>query len=124
MKKLAALWTILLNSMVAAAQAVSPVSAALTWTAPTKNTDGTAITGAITYNVYQGLAGALVKVGTGLTTAQDTITTGLTPGTTQCFAVTAVVAGIESGQSATACAAIPQPTPGVPTQVIVVITGS
>jgi hypothetical protein len=95
-------------------------TAALSWTGPTLNTDGSPVT-TLTYNIYQGLTGALVKVQSGVTTATATITAGLTPGTTQCFAVTAVEAGQESAQSTTACAAIPLPTPGVPTQITVVV---
>jgi hypothetical protein len=106
------------------AYAVSTTSAALSWTAPTTNTDGTAITATLTYNVYQGLSGALVKVQSNLTTAATTITTGLTANTTQCFAVTAIANGVESAQSTPACAAIPFPAPGAPTSVIVVITGN
>jgi hypothetical protein len=107
-----------------ASAAVSTPQAALSWTAPTANADGTALAGTVTYNVYQGLTGALSKVQTGVTSAATTVTSGLTPGTTQCFAVTAVVNGVESPQSNQACAAIPQPTPNAPTNIIVVISGS
>jgi hypothetical protein len=106
------------------AQAANTTQAALSWTAPTAFADGSAITGTITYNVYQGPTGALVKVQTGVTSPAATVTSGLTAGTTQCFAVTAVINSIESAQSNTACAAIPFPTPGAPTNVVVVISGS
>jgi hypothetical protein len=110
---------------VAKAAAATPTpSAALSWTAPTTNTDGTAITATLTYNIYQGLTGALAKVQSGVTTTAATITAGLTAGTTQCFAVTAVANGVESAQSNSACAAISQPSPNSPTTVVVVITGS
>jgi hypothetical protein len=96
-------------------------TASLSWTGVTLDTGGNAITG-ITYNVYQGTQGAaLVKVQSALAAVAATVTAGLTQGTTQCFAVTAVANGVESAQSTTACAAIPFPTPGVPTQITVVI---
>jgi hypothetical protein len=81
----------------------------------------------LTYNVYQGQAGingqatTLTKVVSGIATNTTTISTGLTAGTTQCFAVTAVANTIESAQSLQACSAIPYSTPGVPTQITVVI---
>jgi hypothetical protein len=102
----------------------APPQAALSWTAPTTNTDGTTITATLTYNLYQGLAGALTKVQSGLTGLAATVTTGLTPGSTQCFAVTAIEAGVEGAQSNVACAAIPLATPGAPGTVTVVITGN
>ena len=96
--------------------------ATVSWTAPTANTDGTAISATLTYNLYQGLQGAsLAKVQTGISTTTATVSTGLTPGTTQCFAVTAVANGVESAQSTSACLAIVFPTPGAPSQITVVI---
>lgn len=94
---------------------------AVSWTPPTTNTDGTAITGAITYNLYQGLAGALVKVQSGLSGVSVTVTAGLTVGTTQCFSVTAVVAAQESGQSTPACILIPLPKPNAPSAVTITL---
>jgi hypothetical protein len=99
----------------------APPQASLSWTAPTTNADGSAIAATITYNIYQGLTGALAKVQSGVSTLAATITAGLTPGTTQCFAVTAVANGVESPQSNTACAAVSFPTPGSPSQITVVI---
>lgn len=100
----------------------APPSAAVSWSAPTANTDGSAIpAGALTYNLYQGLTGAEVKVQSALTAAATTVTAGLTAGTSQCFTVTAVEAGVESAPSAETCALIPKPVPGVPTQITVVI---
>jgi hypothetical protein len=115
---------ILLGALVSGPAFAAPPSATLVWTAPTAFTDGTPISGTITYNVYQGLTGALTKVQSGISGLTVTITTGLTPGTSQCFAVTAVVASVESAQSAQACAAIPVPTPNSPGQVTVVVTGN
>jgi hypothetical protein len=105
-----------------AAGVASAATASLSWTPPTANVDGSAITGTITYNVYQGVQGATpAKVQSALTTASATVTAGLTPGTTQCFTVTAVVNGVESAQSNSGCAAVSYPTPGAPTQITVVI---
>lgn len=97
----------------------APPQAVLAWTAPVSNTDGSAIAGAVTYNIYQGLTGSLVRVQSAVTASSVTITTGLTPGTSQCFAVTAVVGGIEGAQSNAACKAIPFPIPNAPTNLTV-----
>ena len=81
-------------------------TATLNWAAPTAYTSGAAITGALTYNVYQGVSGStLAKVQSGLTALSAVITAGLTAGSTMCFAVTAVSAGVESAQSAQSCKA-------------------
>lgn len=113
MKKL----LVLLLALPAFAQTISPYSASLSWTAPTANTDGSAITGSLTYNIYQGASGALgaTPVQTGITTTSATITAGLSAGATVCFAVTAVEGGVESAQSAQACKTFPKPVPVSPT---------
>lgn len=121
MLKIVAALTALIFAGCVTAQAQAAPSAALSYTAPATNTDGSAISGTLTYNIYQGLTGALVKVQSAVTGLSVTITTGLTAGTTQCFAVTAVEGGVESAQSNTACVAIPKPIPGVPTQVTIVL---
>lgn len=108
-------------ALVAGLALAAPPSAAVSWTAPTTNTDGSAIAGTVTYNLYQGLSGALVKVQSAVASTSTTVTTGLTAGTTQCFAVTAVANGMEGPQSTSACAAVPFSVPGAPTQVTVVI---
>lgn len=103
------------------AQAAGP-SATLTWTAPTTNTDGTPITGTLTFNVYQG-SGASVSactlgttaVQTGISGTTVTVTSGLADGTTACFAVTAVEGGVESAKSNTATKTFPPATPLAPT---------
>jgi hypothetical protein len=88
----------------------------LNWTAPTTNTDGSPITGAVTYDVYQGAsAAALTKVQSGLTTTTATVTAGLTPGAEEFFSVTAVAEGSESAQEAPVSAAIPALVPNPPT---------
>jgi hypothetical protein len=79
---------------------VAPPTAVLTWTVPTTNTDGTPITGTITYTVYQGTsASSLTQVATGITATTDTISTGLVDGTTYYWAVSVQVGGVSSAQS-------------------------
>jgi len=120
MKYLSALFIFVASLAIAQA---SP-TASLSWTAVTANTNGTAIAVPVSYNVYQALQGAtLVKVQSGVTGTTATVTSGLTAGTTQCFAVTAVVGSSESALSNTACAAIPAVplVPNAPTQITVVI---
>jgi len=100
--------------------ALAANTASLSWTAVTTNTDGSAVSGAVTYNVYQGAsAGALTSVQTGLTTTSATVTAGLADGATVCFAVTAVAGGIESAQSAVACKTFPAGVPSAPTGLVV-----
>ncbi len=78
-------------------------TAMLTWVAPTQNTDGSAIVGAIHYRVYKGTQGQVIKpqIASGLTALTYTVT-GINGGTA-CFNVTAVVAGIVSAPSNEAC---------------------
>lgn len=103
---------LLLVSSVAFAQ--TPPSVLLSWTAPTTNVDNTPITGAITYSVNQYKNGVWVPMQTGITTTSVTITSGVTPGTTQCYEVGSTVAGVNSKTlSNQACKAI-APTPVVP----------
>lgn len=101
MKKLFAL---LLLTPMAFAQGV-PNTATITFAAPTQRVDGTTPTGAISYNVYQGVGvgSAKTKVGT-ITTTSGVINTGLLSNTTYCFQVTAVEgASPESAMSNEAC---------------------
>ena len=98
---------------VAAAFAFAPDAfaantATITFQAPTARTDGTAPTGAISYNVYQGVKGqAKTKVGT-ITTTTGQITNGLLGGVEYCWQVTAQEAGApESAMSNEACKAFP-----------------
>lgn len=112
---------LLLLCSVSYAQAAPP-QAVVSWAAPTTNVDGSAITSTLTYNIYQGLAGALVKVQSGVPgTAAVTITAGLTAGTNQCFTVSAIENGVEGAQSNALCLLIPKAVPGVPTQVTIVL---
>jgi hypothetical protein len=90
-------------------------TATLTWTAPTQNTDGTAITGALSFNVYKGASAAaltLLKAVSG----GPTTDTGLAAGTYY-YAVSAVNnSGVESARSAAASLTIAPPvtTPKTP----------
>lgn len=122
MKRLFALLALL--PLITVAQTAPTLTA--TWTAPTKNTDSSAITAALTYNLYAGTScTALVKAQRAIATTSVTLTgstlTGLIPGATYCFAVTAVANGVESAQSNTATVAIPSPTPNAPSQITIVL---
>jgi hypothetical protein len=113
MQKLTVLLLMTCGLLMGVAQAAP--SATLTWTAPTANTDGSAITGTLTYNIYQALQGVpLSKVSTGNTALSVVVTAGLTAGTTQCFAVTAVEGTQEGAQSSIGCKTFPSPTPLAP----------
>jgi fibronectin type 3 domain-containing protein len=95
------------------------LSATLTWTAPTTNADGTPISGALTYDVYQGASGAETKVASGVTGTTWAASTGLVAGATVCWKVTAVnAAGVEGGASNEACKSFPE-TPSAPTNLTV-----
>lgn len=92
-------------------------------TAPTKNTDGTSITGPITYNLYgakQGVAKQkLVNAATACSFTRFNVSTGV-----QEYYVTAVVGGVESDPSSTASITIeppPPPKPNAPTGTVVII---
>ena len=70
-----------------------PRTATITFTAPTTRTDGTNITGALSYELYQGLKGAAkVKVST-FTGSATTVSTGLVGGSEYCWAIVALEAG-------------------------------
>ena len=89
-------------------------TATLNWVAPTTNTDGSAITGAISYKVYgaaQGSTKALLATVSALTWQH----TNAPNGTTQCYQVTATVNGAESARSVESCKLIPVPVPNPPT---------
>jgi len=86
----------------------APNTATITFSAPTARLDGTAITGALSYGVYQGVKGQpKTKVGT-IATTTGQITTGLLGGTEYCWQVSAQEAGgPESALSNEACKAFP-----------------
>jgi hypothetical protein len=88
----------------------------LNWAAVTTNTDGSPVAGPVTYDIFQGTsASALAKVQSGVAGTSTTVTTGLTPGAEEFFAVTAVAEGQESATSAPASVAIPALVPAAPT---------
>lgn len=86
----------------------------VTWTAPTTNTDGTAITSPLTYQLYVGATGAEVKNGNPVSAPPYVLSPAPAPGVNTCVQVTAIAAGIESARSKEVCATIPLPVPGTP----------
>ena len=100
--------------------AASAGTATLTWTAPTQYTNGTAITAPITYRVYRGNCGAaktLLASPSAATYVDSTAPDGSNLG----YAVTAVVAGVESAQTAEVCKAFPLPVPNPPANLTVTV---
>lgn len=93
----------------------------ITWAAPTANADGTAITGALTYQLYSGASGAEVKTGTPVSASPYVLSAGLTPGKSICVQLTAIANGVESDKTPEACATVPFPKPKSPTTVTVTI---
>jgi hypothetical protein len=89
-------------------------TATITFIAPTKNTDGTAVTGALTYNLYQGTAtGAETKVASAVVAGSPfTVNTGLAPSTTVYWYLTAVENGVESAPTNEVCKIFPGVVPG------------
>jgi hypothetical protein len=86
----------------------------LTFTPPTLNTDGTAITLALTYSVFQGTSsGGEVQVATGLTTSPVVVNTGLVAGTSYYVYIKAVDSNGASGPSVEVCKTIPA-APAIP----------
>lgn len=128
------LFVLALLPVAASAQSAPPpttATATITYVAPTKNTDGSAITGAITYNIYAAVQGATpVKIGSGITGPSYVFTTPLTSvpaaGVTECFALTSVVAGFESVLSSPlACKLIAAPLiPNGPSSITITISFS
>jgi hypothetical protein len=85
-----------------------PNTATITFAAPTARLDGTPITGALSYKVYQGIKGQTkAAVGT-ITATTSTITTGLLGGVEYCWQVSAAEGtGADSALSNEACKAFP-----------------
>lgn len=81
----------------------------LSWVAPATYTTGAAIPAgtAITYTVYGALCGSPKQV-VGTSTTTSSVRTNVNPGT-QCWQVTATIAGLESAQSNEASAVINPP---------------
>jgi len=91
-------------------------TATLTWTAPTKNQDGTTIAKLpLTFNVYMGTVQGTypTKIVSGVSTLTSTVTANLASGTTYYFVGTAVdSSGGEGAQTNPVCKAFPATTPG------------
>lgn len=105
-------------------------TANLTWTAPTTRTDGSALTGAVTYKVYRGSSAAAVASST---TALATVSAGTAytdttaPAGTQFYAVSTVdSAGVEGPKANAVSVVIPVAPPSPPTglTVVAVIAGT
>jgi hypothetical protein len=118
MKKIILALSLLFSFGVFPAFAQTTPTATLSWAAVTAYTDGTTIPTScpVTYNVYQGLsATTLTKVATGITALTDSITTGLSDGTTYFWAITAVACAVEGGQSNVGTKTFAPGTPGTVT---------
>lgn len=106
--------TLLLVITSVIAQTVT-TSISLGWTAPTQNTDGSSISGALAYQVYQGpKAGPFVAVGSPVSTTTEIITSASAG---NCFTVsTSETIGASTTVSAlspTVCAEIPSGASGL-----------
>lgn len=133
MKKILILACALAIAGVALAQSASVnkltgQTATVSWTAPTTNTNGTAIASALTYNIYScpsgtaagAAASSCTQVTSGLTALTYTTAAFTTAGTFN-YAVTAVEAGQESAISNLVSAVVtaPPPIPGPPAGVTI-----
>jgi predicted phage tail protein len=96
-------------------------TATLTFTAPTTNTDGTAIATPLTYEIFEGsTSGGEALAAKGLAGSPITVNTGLKDGTTTYFYIEVVDAnGSTSAPSNEVCKAFPA---GVPNAVTITIT--
>lgn len=95
-----------------AAHAANNGVATASWVAVTKNTDGSTITGAVTYNVFIGTQGQANKplVATGIT-GLSYQATGLATGADVCFQISVSVVGeFDSALSNEACKTAANPT--------------
>lgn len=87
----------------------------ITWVAPTTNVDGSAITGALTYDILQGVSGGpYTQIDSGVTTPGVKETIDPTKGA--CIVMMAVEAGVTSPYSVPACLA---EQPNAPTAIAV-----
>lgn len=116
MKKLLVLIAFLATSF----SALAANTAVLTWDPVTKDSSGVVFTEQTIYTVYQGLQGqAKAAVSPTVTSTTMTISSGLLPGNTYCWTVTAKTATRpESGHSNEACKVFPPPPPP-PTNLVV-----
>ena len=96
-------------------------TANLTVTAPTQNTDGTAITLQLTFKFYGAVQGQAKTVLATVGTPAYTHSTAPN-GVTYCYQVTAVAGGQESAPTAEVCKAMPAAIPNPPGGLTVVVT--
>jgi hypothetical protein len=98
------------------ADAATPATYTVTWSAPTQYTDNSTIAGAITYQLYVGASGQEVKYKTPVTAPPYVLVPTPAPGQT-CVQVTATVNAVESARSTEVCATVVSPAPKSPTSV-------
>jgi hypothetical protein len=104
---------------ITAAKGAAP-TASISFSPPTLQSDGTALTLPVTYNLYQGTAsGAEVKVGSALVGSPIAVATGIASASTYYWYVTTVDANGEGAPSNEVCKAFPAALPGV---IIITIT--
>lgn len=113
-KRLSVQLAVLISSLFLITITAHAAGASLTWTAPTLNTDGTSISGSLTYNIYRGTSvTTLTKLASSSTLSYTDATA---PIGTNYYAVTAVnSAGSESAKSAIVSKVIAAPVPAAPT---------
>lgn len=125
-RSFALLVALALSSVAQAATLPAPVltvktggNITLNWVAPTLNTDGSAITAALTYNLYSVTTTASTSLQTGITglTNQRTNLNAGTP----CYALTAVANTLESAPTTPICVLVTS-APNAPTSITVTIT--
>lgn len=83
------------------------------WLAPTAHTDGTPITGKLTYVIYQGVSGNM----TAIDAVQSLNVTWYEPivwGSVQCFGLVVSEGGVQSELSPLVCVKVPAIGPGAP----------
>ena len=130
MKRIFSLFVLLFCTVALAQTTTVPVSAVLSWTAVTTGTSGgttVTITG-VTYTDYVEVqpaggtcsAASMTQVDTGLTATTDTLSLNLTPGSTECFGVTATAGGVTGAMSNIVTVAVPAVTPGTTTVTVTV----
>lgn len=93
-------------------------SAVLSCTPPTLNTDGSTISGAVTYRFYRGTTAASQTTASPVQTSCAYTFTALATGT-HYFSATAIVGGVESAKSAAVSKVIVPPTPNPPSNLTV-----
>lgn len=100
-------------SMAFNAHAQAPPTAVIQFTAPTQRTDNSPISGALTYEIWQGLKGGTKTLRTTVSTTNPTVTTGLLGGNEYCWHIVVREANVSvpSAASNEACKAFPQSGP-------------